>query len=79
MTDRLLYLMAPWSSAWDARGREDDAGAFPGTVASHAFLFEFGRVDNLPGLYFEDRAEAGTDSGFPGKPGHVYGIWGPLQ
>lgn len=22
---------------------------------------------------------AGTDSGFPGKPGHVYGIWGPLH
>ena len=22
---------------------------------------------------------AGADSGFPGKPGHVYGIWGPLH
>lgn len=22
---------------------------------------------------------AGTDSVFPGKPVHVYGIWGPLQ
>lgn len=49
-----------------ARGREDDAGAFSGTVASHAFLFEFGRVDNLPGPYFEDRAEAGESFAFLG-------------